>query len=1047
MSERNSRRTLLSSTIMSAMMLVSASSALAQQQPATETKDVAANAAEEAPETITVTGSRLTSKNVVSSSPVQTITEQAFDVVGAVDTIDLLNTLPAFTRAQDTSFANGANGTSTLDLRGLGSVRTLVLMNGKRLPPGSPTPGGYPSDINLIPAQLIQRVEVVTGGASAVYGSDAVAGVANFIMKRDFNGFELDGLFGFNQSNNNSADAQARLIAAGITPKTGSDTGNPTVDVSAVFGASLGSGRGNVTGYIRYMRNDGLNQSERDFSQCALSLGANPSPTCLGAPTGPFPTNFILTPVFAPGATTAIPLRNPDGSILLDANGNPRTSAALALQPDGSVRDGTNSFNFNPFNPLRRQVTRINAGFSGYYNLTDSIEAYAEFGFTKSTSPQVIAPSGGFGSEITRVNCDNPVLTVQMRQLFCGSASLTGPWPRDVDNDRYVQAQVQRRFVEGGPRTDERTLTNFRTVYGVKGDIVENLKFDVFGQWSETSLDRLQTNNVTRTPLLNALDIVTDPATRQPACRVAVAGTDRNCVPFITNYNPNGTNDPRLRAYLDTPTLTRGKTSQVMFGGTLQSDLGAFGIASPWAEDGISLLIGAEYRKETLVTRPDATASSGQLLAGAGALLPGDGQTQITEFFAETSIPLVQGRPFFDSLALTGAVRRSEYKSRNNLTGVRGGEFAPVSYALGISWAPVKDLRLRGQYQRAIRAPNILELFLPVNTGLANVADPCSGFAGTNQTPSRPLSACQRTGVTAAQYGAIPPSGAQVNIRTGGNPNLQPEVADTVTLGAVFQPSFVSNLSISLDFFNIRVKEAVGTVPAVFTIERCLDSGAPEFCSLINRGPDGSLTFRGEPSSFVDQRTQNIAGLSTSGIDAQVSYAHDIGGLGRLNWNYAATYLFAFKTTPIAGGFTANCVGKYDLQCQLPRFRYRHSLTTTWRTPWTVDIALNWRYQSAVDRILSINPTTGVPVTWTEAGRGNFTGARLNAESYIDLTAFWNITKKIQMRAGVRNLLDNDPPVVPQFNPAPSFTVEGNTVSGVYEAVGRFIFVGANVSF
>jgi outer membrane receptor protein involved in Fe transport len=286
MSERNSRRTLLSSTIMSAMMLVSASSALAQQQPATETKDVAANAAEEAPETITVTGSRLTSKNVVSSSPVQTITEQAFDVVGAVDTIDLLNTLPAFTRAQDTSFANGANGTSTLDLRGLGSVRTLVLMNGKRLPPGSPTPGGYPSDINLIPAQLIQRVEVVTGGASAVYGSDAVAGVANFIMKRDFNGFELDGLFGFNQSNNNSADAQARLIAAGITPKTGSDTGNPTVDVSAVFGASLGSGRGNVTGYIRYMRNDGLNQSERDFSSARSAWGPTPARPALAPPPG-----------------------------------------------------------------------------------------------------------------------------------------------------------------------------------------------------------------------------------------------------------------------------------------------------------------------------------------------------------------------------------------------------------------------------------------------------------------------------------------------------------------------------------------------------------------------------------------------------------------------------------------------------------------------------------------------------------------------------------------------------------------------------------------
>jgi outer membrane cobalamin receptor len=268
MSGFESRRYLMSSTIISAVMALSASAALAQQTSAQTGQSLAVtagNAAEDAgkdtAETITVTGTRLTSKNIVSSSPVQTVTEQAFDVIGAVDTIDLLNTLPAFTRAQDTSFANGANGTSTLDLRGLGSVRTLVLVNGKRLPPGSPTPGGYPSDINLIPAQLIQRVEVVTGGASAVYGSDAIAGVANFIMKRDFTGLEIDGLFGFNQSNNNSADAQARLTAANITPRTGSDTGNPTFDVSAVFGASLDGGRGNVTGYVRYMRNDGLNQS------------------------------------------------------------------------------------------------------------------------------------------------------------------------------------------------------------------------------------------------------------------------------------------------------------------------------------------------------------------------------------------------------------------------------------------------------------------------------------------------------------------------------------------------------------------------------------------------------------------------------------------------------------------------------------------------------------------------------------------------------------------------------------------------------------------
>ena len=996
---------------------------------------------------IVVTGSRLTNSNVSSSSPIQTIQEEAFDILGATETVDLVNTLPSVTRAQDTSFANGANGTSTLDLRGLGAIRTLVLVNGKRLPPGSPTPGGYPSDLNLIPSQLIKRVEIVTGGASAVYGSDAVAGVANFIMKKDFVGLELDALVGINQSTNNSEDARRRLVAAGIEPRTGSHTGNFTVDVSGVFGASLNEGRGNVTGYVRYLRNNGLNQSERDFSQCALGLNGAIDATCIGATTGPFPTNFVLTPVFAPGSTTAVQLRGPDGNVLLDAQGRPRTSGSFALQPNGSLLEGANSFNFNPFNPLRRQVTRINAGFSGWYNLTENIEAYVDFGFTKSQSPQIIAPSGGFGSEINRLNCDNPVLTAAQRLLFCGSASITGPFPRDPDGDRYVQAQVQRRFVEGGPRTDDRTLTNFRTVGGVRGTLIEGIKFDLYGQWAETNLDRLQTNNVTRQPLLNAYDIVTDPATGQPACRVAVQGTDRNCVPFVTAFNPNAAYDPRLQTYLDTPTLTRGKTAQTIVGGTLQSDLGTFGIASPWAEDGIAILIGAEYRHESLVTRPDATATSGTLLAGAGALLPGDGETEVKEVFLEASVPLVQGKRFFEELALTGAVRRSEYSSRNNLTGISGGDFAPTTWAVGATWSPVRDIRLRGQYQRAIRAPNILELFLPVNTGLANVSDACAGFSNSATPPTRPLSQCSRTGLTTAQYGNIPPSGAQVNVRTGGNPNLVPEVGDTVTLGAVLQPSFIRNLSISLDYFNIRLKGAVGTVPAVFTLERCLDTGDPQFCSLIVRGPDGTLTFRGNEPSFVDQRTQNIAGLSTSGLDTQVNYSLGIGSLGRLVLNYASTYLFTFETTPVAGSITTNCVGLYDLQCELPKFRYRHVVTTSWRTPWKIDLALNWRYQSGVDRIQSINPTTGASRTWTDAGLGQATGARLPGEHYVDLTAFVNITRKAQLRLGVRNLLDNDPPTVPQFGPAPSFIVEGNTVSGTYEAAGRFLFAGVNLRF
>ncbi|MFC3712929.1 TonB-dependent receptor domain-containing protein [Sphingoaurantiacus capsulatus] len=1035
------------STIVSAMLAVSPAAAFAQETAAADQAE--ASATSETEETIVVTGSRLVSKNVSSSSPVQTIQDQAFDTLGAVDTVDLVNTLPSVTPDQDTSFANGANGTSTLDLRGLGATRTLVLVNGKRLPPGSPTPGGYASDLNLIPSQLIQRVEIVTGGASAVYGSDAIAGVANFIMKRDFEGLEIDALYGFNQSNNNSAAIQRQLVRAGIEPLSGSTTGNNTYDISAVFGAALGGDRGNVTAYARYLKNDGLNQSERDFSQCALGLFAETEAYCIGAPTGPDPSNFILSPAIPVGGTAAnaIPLRGANGAVLLDSAGRPRTSGSFALQQDRSLIEGSNTFNFNPFNPLRRAVERINAGFSGWYNVTDDIEAYLDFGFTKSQSPQIIAPSGGFGSEINRVNCDNPALTSAQRLLICGTASITGPYPRDPDGDGYAQAQLQRRFVEGGPRTDDRTLTNFRVVSGVKGTFAESFKWDVFGQWAETSLDRVQFNQVLKTPLLNALDIVTDPRTNQFACRVTVQGTDPRCVPFTRAYDPTATYDPRLQTYLDAPTLTQGKTSQIMAGGTLQSNLGDFGFVSPLATDGVGLLLGVEHRREELITRPDATAQAGLLLGGSGPLLPADGETKIQEFFLETSIPIVQGKAGFHELAFSGAFRRSDYKSKNNLTGQQGGDFGASTYAFGTTWAPIEPVRLRAQFQRAIRAPNVQELFLPVNTGLSGLTDPCSGFAGSPTPPTRSAADCARSGVLASQYGSVPPAGAQVNVRTGGNPDLEPEVSDTITIGAVIRPPQIRNLSLSVDYFDIKLKGAVATIPASFTLARCLDTAEPEFCSLITRGPDGSLTFRGAEPSFIDATTRNIGGFATSGFDAQINYSHEIGSLGRLLWGYASTYLLSFDTTPVAGAGTTNCVGLYDRQCDTPKFKYRHVVSTTWKTPWNIDIAANWRYQSSVDRIDTINTTTGATVTWKEAGKGAFQGSTLAAQHYADLTAFWNIRENIQVRLGVRNVLDNDPPIVPQFGPSPTFIVEGNTVSGTYEAAGRFIFVGTNVRF
>lgn len=652
---------MLTGSVLAGLMASTLSgAAIAQDTPVTLEETVEDD--EAVLDRVNVTGTRLnTNPNLVATSPVLTVDSELFQLRGTVDTVDLINTLPQAFASQTTAFANGASGTSTVDLRGLGAVRTLTLVNGKRLPPGGPL-AGFAGDLNLVPSQLVERTEIVTGGASAVYGSDAVAGVVNFILRRDFEGFEIDGLVGFNQSNNSTPLFEEALLGIGEDPVQGGVTDNLTFDVSAVFGSSLDNGRGNVTGYFRYLNNEGIQQGDRDFSRCATFPSGDDGLICLGSNQGPFPTTFVLGVERAiPGDATsaAVPLVDAAGNPI-DANGDgvPDTSGAFSLNFDDTLSTGfNNSFNFNPFNPIRRSVERFNAGFSGYYNITDNIEAYADFGFTSSNSPQIIAPSAAFGSAINQVNCDNPLLTPELLAAICGTLdTTTGLFSRDTDGDGFAQAEVRRRFVEGGPRTDDRTRTNFRFVGGLKGDLKNGFEWDVFGQFSQTSLQRTQFNQVTLANLEQSLDIITDPLTGMPACRAAVDGTAPDCVPFTSAFQNGVPSDPGLPPFVDTPTLTNGQSQQAVFGATIQGDFGQYGFKSPFAEDGVSALLGAEYRRDELIEQADGIASAGLLVGSGGATTPTNARTRLWEIFSEVSIPLVSGMPGVEQLNFTGCL-------------------------------------------------------------------------------------------------------------------------------------------------------------------------------------------------------------------------------------------------------------------------------------------------------------------------------------------------------------------------------------------------------
>ncbi len=1055
---------------------------------------------------IVVTGSRIQNANIVASSPVVTIDSELFDVRGTTDTVDLVNTLPSVFAGQTTAFANGATGTSTLDLRGLGAQRTLVLVDGKRLPPGGPL-AGFASDLNLIAPQLVERVEIVTGGASAVYGSDAIGGVANFILRKDFEGVEVDLQYGFNQSNNSSDFFAERLEAIGADPVTGSVTDNETLQASILLGTSLGDGRGNATGYFNYSRNDGIQQGNRDFSQCATFPIGDDDLICLGSNQGPFPTSFVisaqraldangdpLAPVdlfgadgnpllpnddgvgrtfiqnvpltgflqtaanrqlaFLADGTVADP--TDDGAILaFDAAGNPVfnpiVSSDTSLGLDDTLSSGlNNAFNFNPDNPIRRQVERFNLGFNSYFDITNHATAYLDFGFTSSSSPQVIAPSAAFGSTINAVNCDNPVLTDEAREAICGNADINGPFPRallttnlageDVDPGLFAQAQVRRRFVEGGGRTDDRTRTNFRIVSGVKGTLdEENLNWDIFGQYAETSLSRVQFNQVTLPNLQQALDIVADPVTGQPVCRDQSNG----CLPFTSAFQNGVPSDPGLVAFVDTPTLTTGTSTQTVVGGTLGGDLGKYGLSSPYAEENLNLVVGFEYREDTLFEQADGIASSGNLVGAGGATQPTDGQTEVLEFFAEAQLPLISGVPGIEQLNFTGAYRVSDYTSRDNLRNISGGNFNTDTYALGLTWVPVDDLRIRGQFQRAIRAPNVLELFNAQNSGLTNISDPCSG-----PTPSATAAECANTGLDTTLFGLVPSDSGQLNVLTGGNPGLTPESSDTYTLGVVYQPSQIPGLTLSADYFDITVSDAIGTIPTDTTLQQCLTTGATEFCSLIQRGPDGSLTFFPRELAFITATSQNIAEFATTGIDLQAQYSHEIGSLGEVSLNYNSTILTSLESTTLPGTPSFDCVGFFASSCGNPNFEYRHNLQLGWQTPWKIRATGLWRYFSGVDQAGTINNGFGQDgsITSVVDDGGAAIDDAIDATGYIDLALFYDVNDSITLRAGANNVLDNDPPIVTTFG-VTGVNVEANTVAGVFDAGGRFLFAGVNFKF
>lgn len=976
---------------------------------------------EEPIEELIVTGTRIKNPNVVGTSPVTVLSGAEIEIRGVTRIEDLINTLPQAFAAQGANLANGSSGAATVNLRGLGASRTLVLIDGKRLPFGDPR--SVPVDLNQIPAQLVERIDVVTGGASAVYGSDAISGVVNFIMKKDFEGLQFDVQGGVFQSGNRSAAAEEALGRTDFNvPK--SIINGRILDVNFIAGTGLGNGKGNVTAWFGFRDVNEITQGTRVFSACAFG-GGDPVFDCVGSST----TNPARLVSFGQAALVNFDLLAFD----------PLTGGdARPFVGGGSPND---TYNFAPLNHLQRPDRRFTFGARGHYEMSDRMEFFFETSFSDDRTDSQIAPSGTFFTTGT-INCDHPFLTPAQFAAICTANGFTNNPGQTVFDASGVATgfdtallYIGRRNVEGGGRRQTTRHTTFRTVGGIRGDLNDAFSYEIFGQFANVIFSNTSLNDISIAKLTQALNVRIDPDTGNAVCQSTIDGTGvPGCVPYDI-FSIGGTPSDAAVAFIIEPAFDKGNVVQKVYGGNIVGDLGQYGIASPGAETGVQIVFGFEYREDQIDRSPDATSIAGGLTGTGGASPPIDKSVDLYEFYLETAIPLIEGAAFAEEITLTGAYRFSDFQST-------GGQ---STFSGGLSWTPSSDIRFRAQFQRAIRSPNVIELFRAQGTSLFDLTDPdgdgifdpCAGA-----TPFFTAAQCANQGVTAAQFGNVADNPAgQFNILIGGNPNLDVETSDTYTVGAVLTPSFAPGLVLTVDYFNIKVTDFVGTVPPSLAIDKCAITGDPFFCSLIVRDAGGGLFVNGATSHVVATLV-NTGSLATSGVDVNVTYNMDVGEYGSVNLNFVGTYLLDLSTEPLPGEVPFDCTGFYGTSsCGIPNPVWRHRFLATWETPWNFNLTGTWRYHGPVDQFPGQDPLTGKLNAPVAASNLN---SHFGAENYIDLQLTVNVRENARIRFGINNLLDNTPPLSSIVGTAPG---NGNTYPQVYDANGRFVFLGLTIDY
>ncbi len=967
---------------------------------------------------IVVTGSRLkgSTANIDTPTPVTTISADELSASGPTSLGDYLAELPAlrgtFTNGNSSRFI-GTAGVNFLDLRGLGTSRTLVLVNGRRHVAGSNA--SQEVDINSIPQELIERIDVITGGASAVYGSDAIAGVVNIVTKDNFEGMKV----GFQTGMSSRGD-------------------NENYTVSFTAGKNFLDGRANLAASLEYSREESYDLADRNFLFNRAGFGATNSDP-MGRNNDGIPDSTFFSDLrsinLSAGGTFIPSFQNGGGTNIVSAlrpsNNQPR---AFQFQPDGTI--GELDYGSRDLRPLvatavggsgsrlrtgqaTPDIDQIGLSVVGHLDFTDKITGFTEAKFVRAdtlsqttpsfgqrTSAAVQAPALGTAAVL---RLDNPFLGDQARSVI-----------RSFLPANATTFSLNRNNEDLGLRGEDTTRDTFRLVAGIKGDLTDHLGYEVSLNYGQLDVEQDVLSNRTERNFALAVDAARAAdgsivcRSRLNAAGAIVTTGDAvidNCVPV--NLFGAGNVSAAARNYINADSTFDAKVKQQVATAFVTYDTGAF-FELPGGPIGAAA--GVEYRKESSKDGYSAEVRNGETFLNA--IQPIDASYNVKEVFTELRLPVLKDLPGVEELTLAGSARLADYSLMNTDT--------IESWNGTLQWAPIRDVAFRVGVSKAVRAPQLGDLFQPETQNFANVSDPCD-VRFINQGSATRAANCASLGLR-PDFVNTTARAQTIEVRSSGNAGLVEEEGRSETLGVVLQPRWVPNLAITVDYYDIEIKSAIAAVSVQQILNSCVDAPTTTniFCPLITRSANGEFARGG-----VLQQSLNFARLKARGIDAEVGYAYDWTGVGRFTTRFLGTYVrqrdnFTFPDAP-------NRPDQIREELGDPRRSFNLDLGYS-RGPLSLSYQQRWIDSQAVVAIEAIRSVGGIPPTNPDIVDRPFT----EIVRYHDVRTAYKMNDNLNVYFGIDNITDKKPPL-------------GQTGLGagssIYSIEGQFFYGGLNWNF